>query len=213
MRNKLVLLIYRGIFLFSFAALAFIGCRGAAPAVTYYLLTPLEGIEEKVRHQTALQDIFIGIGPARIPEYLNRPQIVTRSGANKFSLSEFNRWGSYLDRDFIRVMAEDIAFLLSTNRMLVFPWGDQADPNYRIAFDIHQFDGQPGGSVFLNVTWTVKSKNGSETLYSKRSIIKQSVSGTGHDAIISAHSRALAELSREIVGILKTVVHDTNDKK
>ncbi|MCP4682703.1 MAG: membrane integrity-associated transporter subunit PqiC [Desulfobacterales bacterium] len=211
MRKKIVFSTCRGTLIFSLAALVFAGCRGAAPAVTFYHLTPLENVEGKGLEQAAMQNILIGIGPVRIPEYLNRPQIVSRSGANRFSLSEFNRWGGYLDKNFMRVMVEDISLLLSTNRVLLFPWGDQADPDYRVAFDIHQFDGQLDGSVLLNVTWTIKDKNGSENLYWKKSIIQQSVSGPDYDALVSAHSRAIAELSREIVGTIKTIVNEADD--
>jgi len=34
----------------------------------------------------------IGVGPIQLPEYLNRPQIVTRQSDYHMNISEFNRW-------------------------------------------------------------------------------------------------------------------------
>jgi len=193
-------------------ALMIAGCRSSTPPVSFYTLASLPGIEMESHEQSAVSDITIGIGPVQLPQFLNRPQIVIRSGPNKLTVSEFHRWGGYLDQDFLRVLAQDISILLPTNRVIEFPWENRADPDFRIAFNVQQFDGQPGNSVLLNVTWTIKEQKGTKALYSKRSIIRQPVSGNDYEALIAAHSQALAALSREIAAAIKNISKEVNDQ-
>ncbi|MBW1644405.1 MAG: membrane integrity-associated transporter subunit PqiC, partial [Deltaproteobacteria bacterium] len=141
----------------------------------------------------------------QLPQFLNRPQIVIRSGPNKLTVSEFHRWGGYFDQDFLRVLAQDISILMPTNRVIEFPWDDRADPDYRIEFNVQQFDGQPGNFVLLNTVWTIKGRKGTKALYAKRSIIRQPVSGNDYEALVAAHSQALAALSREIAAAIKNI--------
>ncbi len=148
----------------------------------------------------------------QFPQFLNRPQIVTRSGPNRLTVSEFHRWGGYLDQDFLRVLAQDISILLPTNRVVEFPWEDPADPDFRIAFNVQQFDGQPGNFVLLNTAWTIKGRKGTKVLYARKSIIRQPVSGNDYEALVSAHSQALAALSREIATAIKNISKEVGDQ-
>jgi len=193
-------------------ALMVAGCRSSTPPVEFYTLASLPGMEMESHEQSAVRDITIGIGPVQLPQFLNRPQIVIRSGPNKLTVSEFHRWGGYFDQDFLRVLAQDISILMPTNRVIEFPWEDRADPDYRIAFNVQQFDGQPGNSVLLNAIWTIKERKGTKDLYAKRSIIRQPVSGNDYEALVAAHSQALAALSREIAAAIKNISKEVSDQ-
>jgi uncharacterized protein len=193
-------------------ALMAAGCRSSTPPVEFYTLASLPMMEMESHEQSAIRDITIGIGPVQLPQFLNRPQIVIRSGPNKLTVSEFHRWGGYFDQDFLRVLAQDISILLPTNRVVEFPWEDRADPDYRIEFNVQQFDGQPGNFVLLNTVWTIQERKGKKALYAKRSIIRQPVSGNEYDALVAAHSQALAVLSREIAAAIKNISKEVVDQ-
>jgi uncharacterized protein len=188
------------------------GCSSSTPPVEFYTLASLPGIEMESHEQSAVRDITIGIGPVQLPQFLNRPQIVIRSGPNKLTVSEFHRWGGYFDQDFLRVLAQDISILMPTNRVIEFPWEDRANPDYRIEFNVQQFDGQPGNFVLLNTVWTIKGRKGTKALYAKRSIIRQPVSENDYEALVAAHSQALAALSREIVVAIKNISKEVGDQ-
>jgi len=188
------------------------GCSSSTPPVEFYTLASLPGMEMESHEQSAVRDITIGIGPVQLPQFLNRPQIVIRSGPNKLTVSEFHRWGGYFDQDFLRVLAQDISILMPTNRVIEFPWEDRADPDYRIEFNVQQFDGQPGNSVLLNTVWTIKGRKDTKALYAKRSIIRQPVSENDYEALVAAHSQALATLSREIAAAIKNISKEVGDQ-
>ena len=51
-----------------------------------------------------------------------------------------------------------------------------------------------------------------EALYARRSISKQPVSGNDYEALVSAHSQALAALSREITEAIKNLSKEIGDQ-
>ena len=72
--------------------------------------------------------------------------------------------------------------------------------------DVHQFEGQMGESVLLNVTWSIIGQGErAESPYIKRSIIVQPMSGSDYDAMVSACNNALADLSKEIAEQIKKI--------
>ena len=134
------------------AALLFVGCRSTPPPTAFYTLTAVTKAETTGQTPAPKGDLAVGIGPVQLPGYLDRPQIITRTAPDRLTLSEFNRWGGSLRQDFPRVLAENVAALLGTDRVLAHPWGDRLDPAYRVALDVQQFDGDFGGAVVLKAT-------------------------------------------------------------
>ena len=180
------------------AAFLFVGCRSTPPPTAFYTLTAVTKAETAGQSPAPKGDFAVGIGPVQLPEYLDRPQLVTRTAPDKLVLSEFHRWGGSLRQDFPRVLAENIAALLGTDRVLEYPWGDRLDPAYRVALDVQQFDGQLGETVALRVTWVVTGRDGKAPLAVRKSMIQEPVSGKDYDALVAAQSRAVAALGREI---------------
>ncbi|MBC2717317.1 MAG: membrane integrity-associated transporter subunit PqiC [Desulfobacteraceae bacterium] len=196
-----------GIFIF-LGLFCFFGCRSSTLPSAFYTLAPMAEITQPDAY-ASLPDITIGVGPVKLPEYLNRPQIVTRSGPHRIDLSEFNRWGGLLDQDILKVMFENLSVFFPKNRILQFPWGADIRPDYRISIDIRQFDGKTGGAVKLKAIWTLRNNQKEEnTILTRQSIIEQPVTGTGYEGLVAALSQSLAELSKEIVLEIQFIEND-----
>jgi hypothetical protein len=188
--------------------LVFVGCRSTPPPTGFYTLAAVTKAETTGQTPAPKGDLAVGIGPVQLPGYLDRPQIITRTAPDRLTLSEFNRWGGSLRQDFTRVLAENVAALLGTDRVLAHPWGDRLDPAYRVALDVQQFDGDLGGTVVLKATWIVTGREGKTPLSVRKSDIQEPVSGKDYDALVVAHSRAVAALSREIAGEIRRVASE-----
>jgi len=173
------------------------GCAGTSPPVTFYTLNPLSGVKPDSPRDIVDRDIAVGVGPVAFPDYLDRPQIVTRRGQSRLDISEFHRWGGSLVKDFSRILAKNISILLSTNQVTVYPWRDDFSPTYRIKLNVEQFDGQLSKFVLLNVTWAVTGQENTD-LVSRTSVIEERIATTDHERLVAAMSRALAALSREV---------------
>jgi uncharacterized protein len=175
------------------------GCAGNAPS-RYYVLSPLAG-EGKVTSEASCASV--GIGPIKLPEYVNRTEIVTRTTPNELVLSYFDLWGEPLSDSVPRTLAENVSRLICTKEVLLFPWKPSRIPDYRVEVDVLRLDGMLGGTVSLEAWWSISSGQDKKARVTRKSSYSEPVTGQGFDALIQAHSRALAALSRDIAGALK----------
>ena len=188
---------------FMILCLVVIGCRSTTPTVEFYTLQSFAGSEQGQAGQKQMDQISVGVGPLEIPKILDRPHIVTRSGANRISVAEFQRWGGTLQDDFLRVLTENLSMMLKSDRVLAYPWEDYFDPMFRLYLTVYRFDGTPGEQVVLNVTWTITGPGARQILLMRNSVIKEQLPGIGFEDLISSQSRLVVDLSREIAGEIK----------
>lgn len=175
------------------------GC-GTTPPSRFYLL---EAVEPDTRNDGTGQP-HIGIRRVEIPEYLGRNEIVFRKGDAEVELAPLHRWAEPLRDSVPRVLAENISTLLNTERISVYPWTGGAPPDYEVAVRIVRFDAGDDGLVRLVAHWQVARNPGQGGPVVEKSLIKTPVAGeaggsTRYGRIALAHSRALAELARQIV--------------
>ncbi len=181
------------------AALA--GCFGTSPPSRFYTLTPLENRSASV--STGL-DSAVMVGPVTMPEYLDRRQIVTRSGQNQIVLAEFDRWGGPLEEDITRVLVATIAGRLESKRIAVVPWKSSrlhdVQTVCRIPVTIARFDGTLGKKVVLNATWGVfaKGAKGEESFVATESTVTEEIKGKSYEALVAAMSNAVERLGKEM---------------
>ena len=177
----------------------FVAACSSTPPVAYYTLNTLPEMQQEIPAAVMDDTLAIGVGPVEFPKFLDRPQIVTRKSQNQIEVSEFHRWAGSFPGDFSRVLAKNISILLPSDRVAVYPWGEQFSPTYRVKLDVEQFDGQLGERVVLDVTWMVTDQEGTNKLLVRKSLIEEPVSDKTYEALVVAESNALVTLSRTIV--------------
>jgi len=119
----------------------------------------------------------IGVGPIQLPEYLNRPQIVTRQSDYHMNISEFNRWAEPLNDSITHLLVMNLSNNLQSNRVYWMPRQDRNYPlDIRIVIDIGRFDGKLGEEVLLESRWTIFNKKNQPVL-TRVSLIKEAVNG------------------------------------
>ena len=181
----------------------FLAACSSTPPVAYYTLNTLPEMQQEIPAEVMDDTIAIGVGPVEFPKFLDRPQIVTRKSQNQIEVSEFHRWAGSFPGDFSRVLAKNISILLPTDRVAVYPWGEQFSPTYQIKLEVEQFDGQLGESVVLEVTWMVTDQEGTNKLVVRKSRIEEATLYETYEALVEAKSNGLATLSRAIVEELR----------
>jgi uncharacterized lipoprotein YmbA len=183
------------------------GCA-SSPSSKFYQLNSLQNRTSITRDASLEQNLIIAIGPVRIPDYLDRPQIVTRAGKNELRLSEFDRWAGSLESDVTCVLVEDISGLLPADRFSIVRWTpyleSQVPASYRVAVLVDRFEGTPGDSVLLKAQWEVFTRNRS-LLLKRESLIREQINGGSYDALVAAMSSALERLSQDIADGIRSV--------
>lgn len=199
MKNKdkhVSILLYKGILLGAVLA-ALIGCGTTAPSKLYTLDSLTDsGNETPVVTNEHL--LTVHVGPVKLPKYLDRPQIVTRISPNKIEAADFDRWAEPLKDNILRVLVENLSLLLWDEHTAVSSWEKSASANYRVSVNVSRFDGQLGGNVFLMVNWTIYNKENNKAILERRSVITEASIQSNYESLVSAKSKALANLSREI---------------
>ena len=180
------------------------GCSGTRPS-TFYILNPISRATASQITKSKSQSIGILLGPLSIPDFLDRPQIVTRPSENTLALAEFHRWGGSFQTNILRILGENLSILLNSDRVLSFRQQALFPVDYRVTLDVKQFDGKLGSTVVLVVDWVITNQHDKNKILVKKTLIRETVTGPGYDAFVSAQSKALEKLSREIVEAIKKV--------
>lgn len=180
--------------------LAQAGCASSKPS-RYYLLSALS-LTESAKED---QGVAVGIGPIGFPKYLDRPQIVTRGSQNRLHLGEFDRWAEPLEQNFARVLAENLAALLSTDDVVQYPWKRSTQTDYQIIVTVNRFDAAIGGDTVLHARWSVCDGDGRTIVPPRASRLAEPAGSPDYEAIVQAGSRALEQLSRQIAGALQEI--------
>jgi uncharacterized protein len=187
------------------------GCASFSEPPKYYLLTPLPSGNDAQR-LTGAPCVNLIIGPIRLPEYTNRPQIITRSTQNELNRAQFDLWAEPLSDTFSRIMAENLARLLCTQNVSLFLWNSSAPVDYRVIIEVIRMDGTLGKEAVLEAWWNVSSGKESKMLVSKQSRFSEPVKNQGYEAFVQAHSVAIESLSREIAQAINNLAKDIPPK-
>lgn len=175
--------------------LLFLGLSACAgtPPTRFYVLSP--GVDSQVQSSEGLS---IGVGPVKIPTYLDRLQIVTRSNINTLIVADFDRWAEPLESGFGRVLSEDLGKLLGTKSVAVYPWPPSSRIDCQVTVEVVRFEGTMGEGVVLEARWALVSDHGKSLYLKDVSKISLPVKENSYEALVAAQSGALAGLSREI---------------
>jgi hypothetical protein len=147
----------------------------------------------------------IGLEPVMLPDYLDRPQIVTRAGPNRMALAEFDIWVEPLSGMFTRVLAQNLSVLLETEDVVILPELRDVRFDHHVQATVTQFDIDENGQAVLDALWAVYGRDGRRLARQDRSRVTEAVAEPGdHAAIASALSRALEGLSRDIADAIET---------
>ena len=179
------------------------GCAGSAPT-RFYVLTPVAGAEQSNPAVPSKAGMAVGVRRVALPDYLYRPQIVTRSSPSKLDLAEFDRWAAPLGDAFPRILAENLATMIPADRVAVFPWPRSAQVDYEVTVEVTQFEGRLGGECSLVARWSIFGGENKALLTTGRSSLREPAGGD-YEALVAAESRLVGALSRDIAGALRSL--------
>lgn len=180
-----------------------LGCGTSQPS-HFYLLRAVSPPSVSGLSDTKPSSLSFGLGPVTLPKYLDRPQIVTKTSAHEVELAEFHKWAEPLSENVSHVLTENLSALLSTDRILQYPWRSSITLDYQIAVDVLQFDATMGGEAVLVARWSLLGGDGHTALITKKTQVTHRPTSQNYEALVEAMSRNLEDLSREIAEAITT---------
>ena len=179
------------------------GCSVLSPQPDrskFFILTPVSdsaGMAAKPASTSPDSQLTIGVGPVGFPDYLRRLAVVTRVAPNRIDLSDEQRWAEPLDKNFTRVLSENLATLLDTQRIEKYPWALRTKVDYQIEIDVQRFETTSDGQAQLIASWIIRDGQSSKILYASQTTAG-APAGADEVSASSALSSDLATLSKEI---------------
>jgi uncharacterized lipoprotein YmbA len=179
------------------------GCSVLSPQPDrsrFFILSPVSdsaGMAARPASTSPASQLTIGIGPVEFPGYLRRLAVVTRVAPNRIELSDERRWAEPLDKNFTRVLSENLATLLDTQRIEKYPWSLRTKVDYQIEIDVQRFETTSDGQSQLIASWVIRDGQSSKILYASQTTTG-APTGPDETSASSALSNDLATLSKEI---------------
>jgi uncharacterized lipoprotein YmbA len=183
------------VLLLPLAALA-AGCLGGAtPEPHYYTLSPATAEGETPLAQRP--ELGLVLGQVDLPRYIDRAELVTRSGSHGLQVWNTRRWGGSLRTDIGRVVGDDLSRLLGTARIAVYPAEARFPVSYRVLLELLEFGSTPGEPVVLRLRWTLAGPDGIALAVGQTSLVQAPASASWED-YVAAHSAALGAVTHEL---------------
>ena len=92
------------------------GCASTQTTKFYTLSSAREGLPGTNR-SPAHSSLVIGLMPVEIPDYLDRPQLVTRMSDGQVLRADFDKWAGSIRTDIERVIVENISAISGSNQV------------------------------------------------------------------------------------------------
>ncbi len=204
------------LYLIALTSLVLFGLSGclsvsSSPNAKFYMLEPME--KDQVSGEFNIPSgVIIGVGPAEIPEYLDRPQIVTKNRDGTLSIAQFDRWGESLDLGLVRLVDENLSLILPGVPLEMFPWNLNIDVRYQVIISVVKLESRLNKDLNLVVQWSLIDLKKKELAFSKRSEFLEPIQPHNYAGLTRALSVSCASLSTEIAHGLSTVANRPEKK-
>jgi uncharacterized lipoprotein YmbA len=189
------------------AALAIAAC--ASPSSRFYTLggaddagAAANGTTPAVARTGTAPAWLIEVAPVNVPPQVARNQLVVQTGPTQVQLLEQERWASLPGDEIRRALSTNLTQQLGTIDTYGTAHPDDAAV-YRVAMNVQRFESWPGSHALIDAVWSVRAVR-SNAVMTCRSVISEPV-GSGYDALVDGHRRALAEVSTQIAAGVRSM--------
>ena len=172
----------------------------------FFTLSSLPEVEQaRLKNSTRPEKMFLGIGPIKFPSYLDRQEIVVRTAQNRFEVSEHDRWAEPLQENFSRVLSENLALLLDTDLIIIYPWSPANRPSYHVEIEVLRLEPNSERNGQLFARWSILDSANKKVAVVKESRVTRNAKEKSTDGSVAALSEAVGDLSREIAAAVSAI--------
>ncbi|HUM09361.1 MAG TPA: PqiC family protein [Myxococcaceae bacterium] len=175
------------------------GCLGSSPASRFYTLSTLSPPEGQGGGGGAGPALRVRVAPVTLPEGVDRPQLVRRTGEHTVAVEEYDRWVEPLDALLRNTLVQDLGAQVSDAQVLgdAMP-GLAAERTVVVAVNWLDLSGQ----VALDAVWFVLPAGVDQPERTHRTRLTENAGSGAPAEVAPALSRVMEQLSRQIAGEL-----------
>jgi uncharacterized lipoprotein YmbA len=185
------------------AASLVMGCLGSSPNIDLYTMS---AASESVT-SAAPDGLAIGVGPIRVPRYLDRPEWVTRPGGSisRLEVDGVRRWAGGFSTNVLSALGENLGIKLNTQRVVVYPSQIAIPLDYRIGVDFQAFEVIGKDALVLRANWMIRAGKVGGGPWSGHFATRRSLAGGSPDNLVAAHNEALDLLASTIASRIESL--------
>lgn len=171
-------------------------CAGS-PSNNYYLLTPSDFSSPTGKAPS------VGVGPVTVPRYLSRDQLVFNNQGNVLQVTGSDKWAEPLEDGIARVLGLNLASLLNTQDVRLFPWHPKRAPDYGVKIGLLGLNANDE-EASLTAEWLVFRPNDATPIMRRISRLELALDSgpVQADQLAPAYSNLLAQLSELIAAAI-----------
>jgi uncharacterized lipoprotein YmbA len=183
------------------------GCSILAPqpdTSQFFVLAPLPNTDTQRggSESLPLPNAMLGLGPIKLPPYLDRNEIAVRVSPTQVTYSTTARWAEPLTVNVSRVLLQNLSQLLGTNRIVIYPWSNAVAVAYQIRIELLSFEATKSGEAQLTARYGIL-RGGERQPLVVREVNFSRPAATDTAAAVTALSTLLGDLSRDIAAAVR----------
>ena len=167
----------------------------ASTPVNYYTLVASSSTQLTNNNAPKSTAFAFDLESVSVPLQVDQPQLVVRQSGAAMALVETERWIAPLADEVRGALAANLVAAHGGEDLSGLPQGQRA--LVRIRVDVRRFDSQPGMQASITAAWSLRRVPGDTPALSCSSRISEPV-GSGYNALVQGHQRALARLATAI---------------
>jgi uncharacterized lipoprotein YmbA len=177
------------------------------PEARFFVLQALAEAPEGAA--SPLEGGVVGLLRIVVPDYLERPQVVSWIAPGELKIDEFLRWAEPIDAGVSRTLAEDLQTLLPKTRIIRAPWPSAVKLRCRVRVELERFGPQTNGEVQLGGRFALLPVSSEQPLVAhpvslRRGPLPTAAGGLPDVGVeVEALSQLVADLARQIVAALQ----------
>ena len=172
--------------------LAALGACASAPTHFYTLQQDTAPVSAAPASSAPFQ---IEVLPVAVPPQVDQAEFLVRQSDQRVAMLDNERWAAPLAAELRGAFAADLVAELGTRDVHGLP-RPAAVPVYRIVIDVRVFDSWAGLHARIQADWSVRGSS-EAALVTCTSTASEDV-GSGYDALVQGHQRAIARIAADI---------------
>jgi uncharacterized lipoprotein YmbA len=177
------------------------GCGTSRPT-SYFLLERDRPARLSAMPPSTGKALVVGVAAARMPAYLDREQIVTRTSNHEVKVSDFQAWAESLESSVTRAIAVALDHTPGIKGTVQLPTIAEVKLDRVILVEVVRFDGMLGGSVRLTarilVLDTHRAPLGKPVWFDRT----ETAAGSSYVALVTTMGGLVDQLSQEVAAAL-----------
>lgn len=145
---------------------------------------------------------YFELAPVDMPQQVTRNQLVVQTSPAQVQVLEQDRWSSLPSDEVRRALSADLTQQLGAIDVYNTPHPESV-PVYRVKVNVQRFESWPGERAVLDAVWSVRAA-GSSNVLTCRTVAQEPV-GSGYDALVDGHRKAVDELASAISAGMRSV--------